>query len=306
MAESATSRAGLSIERLTSFCDIVEAGSTVAAADKSGVSQGQYSRQIKDLERALEVKLFVREGRYLKLTPDGVRLSAITNAYFSALAELRDGQTGQLKPLRLGGPESVIKWVLLPRFPEVLTAVGGPIDIESRSTGEILEKLEAGRLDLGILRDDAVSEEIEAYPFATLTYALVVPRSFLPDKSATGIKEVDVLPMVGLTGEGQFVRRMERVLAKNELTPRVVARVERFSLAIDLAKTLGVATFVPANAVAEFPSETFAPVSLDQSGLMDRKLVIGASKRTAAINNRSRRAALRISRAFESVNSAGS
>lgn len=293
-----THLAGISVERLNAFCEIVDAGSVVAAARKSGTAQGQYSRQIRDLERALETKLFEKDGRFLRLTKDGVRLAALTRAYFAGLAEMAGGG-GSEKPLKMGAAESIMRWVLVPRYPEVLSAVAGRLDVENHRTTEIVELVLSGGLDLGVVRTDAVTEELEAVPFPTLRYALMVPRSVLPDKSATGIRAVEELPFVLIDGDGRFVRSVVRLMDGNELTTKVVARVESFSLAVELAKVMSAATIVPVQAVKEFAADLFASVELDGMGKLDRPLSIVVSRRTAELNTRARRAASRLGRLFE-------
>lgn len=299
MADHVLDLTGISIERLHSFCQIVEAGSVVAASRKHGVSQGQYSRQIRDLERTLDAKLFQREGKFLRLMPDGVKLSALTTAYFNALAGIRNGPDGIGKPLRLGAAESVVRWTLVPRFLEVISAVGGAVDVETHATGDIIDRLEAGELDVGIFRADATTDDLEIFPFPELAYVLMVPRSLLPDKSATAITSVKELPLVMLAGDGKFVAGAERVLAKNGLSFRVVSRVQMFSLAAELAKTLSAATFVPTCAATAFAMSDYAPIQLAGMESMTRKLVIGVSARIAALNTKARRAAVKLSRAFE-------
>ena len=297
MAVGFTNLAGISIERLNAFCEIVDAGSVVAAARKSGTAQGQYSRQIRDLERALETKLFEKEGRFLRLTKDGVRLAALTRAYFAGLAEMSGG-SGSEKPLKMGAAESIMRWMLVPRYPEVLSTVAGRLDVENHRTNKIVELVLSGGLDLGVVRTDAVTEELEAAPFPTLRYALMVPRSVLPDKSATAIREVGELPFVLIDGDGRFVRSVIRLMERNELTTKIVARVESFSLAVELAKVMSAATIVPMQAVKEFAADLFASVELDGMGKLDRPLSIVVSRRIAELNTRARRAASRLGRLF--------
>lgn len=288
---------GISIERLNAFCEIVDAGSVVAAARKSGTAQGQYSRQIRDLERALEAKLFEKDGRFLRLTKDGVRLAALTRAYFAGLAEMSGG-SGSEKPLKMGAAESIMRWVLVPRYPEVLSAVAGRLDVENHRTNRIVELVLSGGLDLGIVRTDAVTNELEATPFPSLRYVLMVPRSVLPDKSATGITSAGELPFVSIDGDGRFVRNVDRFMEENGLATTVLARVESFSLAVELAKVMSAATVVPAQAAKEFAADQFASVELEGMEKMDRALSVVVSKRTAELNNRARRAAVRLARIF--------
>lgn len=301
MPESALSLSGLSIERLRSFCQIVDAGSIVVAAARNPTKQSQFSRQIRDLETTLRVKLFVREGRRLKLTTDGVKLSALTNAYFNALREISGANQGTPPPLKLGAAESVIRWLLVPRFTEVIASAGAPVEMENHRTSEIVSHLESGQLDSGVIRADARSDALELLPFPVLRYVLMVPRAVLPEKSAAGILSVRVLPFVSITGDGQFVRAVDKVVGANELPLKVLSKVESFSLAVEAAKVLGAATFVPSQAESEFPSDRFTPVRLEGMDALNRKLAVAFSRKTIELHPRAKRFAVRLSRAFENT-----
>lgn len=301
MATNPISLTGLSIERLRSFCQIVEAGSAAVAAQRHSVLPGQLSRQIKDLEQSLGTKLFVREGKRLKLTHAGVTLAALTNAYFGALQDLRDSEGSESKPLTLAAGDSVVRWLLMPRLPEVIAVSGGAIDVGTNRTAAIVDRLENGQLDVGIIRADAGSETLERLAFPALQYVLMAPRSALPDKSAAGIQAIENLPFVMLTGDGQFVANVERVARANRLTLQVRVRVENFGLAVEAAKMLDAAVFVPTQAEKEFPIEQFTPVSLDAIREMDRPLAVAFGRKTAELNARARRFAIRLSRAFETA-----
>jgi len=129
------------------------------------------------LERSLGTKLFVREGKQLKLTTGGVKHAALTNAYFGALRELKEEEGVESKPMMLGAADSIVRWLLLPRFPEVLVASGGSVDVGTFRTSAFIERLESGQLDVGIIRADAASDDLERLPFPTLRFVLMVPRS---------------------------------------------------------------------------------------------------------------------------------
>lgn len=298
MSDSSITLSGLSIERLRSFCRIVEAGSVVAAAGSNPVKQSQFSRQMRQLEAALRVKLFVREGKHLRLTSDGVKLSGLTNAYFNALKDLSGDDTKTPRPIKLGTAESIVRWLLMPRLAEILSAAGVPVGVENHRTNEIISRLESGQLDLGIIRRDAISDNLEILPFPTLRYILMVPRSVLPDKSAEGIRAVRLLPYILLTGDGQFVQGVDRLFKANRIPIKAVAQVESFSLAVEAAKSIGAATFVPVQAENEFPPELFAKVILEGMSSINRELAIAYSRKTAELNTRAARFALRLSRGF--------
>src|SRR6185503_16530501 len=73
-----TERRATSIETLPpmraiqAFEAIARSGSVAAAADELGVSPGAISQQLHKIEADLNVRLFYREGRTLKLTSWGL------------------------------------------------------------------------------------------------------------------------------------------------------------------------------------------------------------------------------------------
>lgn len=289
---------GISIDRLRSFCLVVESGSIVSAANRDPGKQSLYSRQIRDLEEAFETKLFRREGKYLRLTVDGVRLASITSAYFSALGELaRSGNGG--RPISIGAAESIVRWVLAPRMAEVTSAAGRPIDIHTLRTSDAVARLEAGSVDVAILRADAVTDGLATLPFPSLEYVLIAPRSILPERHGTTTGKLGVLPIVLLTGDGRFVQSAFKVARENGFDLRVVMRVESLSLAAAAAKTLEAAVFVPTQARGEFPADQYACLDVEGIRSLDRPLVVAYSAETEKINSRPRRFAARLSRIFE-------
>jgi len=76
-----------SLNALRAFEAAGRLGSLTAAADELFVTQGAVSRQVKDLEADLGVRLFVRRGPRLTLTAAGERLTRTTGAAFAMLAD---------------------------------------------------------------------------------------------------------------------------------------------------------------------------------------------------------------------------
>lgn len=299
MPDDITSLEKLSFDRLRSFCRIVAAGSAAAAAERNIISPSQLSRQIKDLESALGVKLFIREGRRLKLTSSGTQLAAVTNAYFGALGELRERDGVDFRPISMAASDSVLRWIVLPRLQEVLATAQAQVEVSTHRSAEIVDRLVSGDLDVGILRADAGGDELERLAFPAMRYSLLVPRALLPGKSAAGIHSVGSLPFVMINGDPQFSRATELVAEKNGFQLQVRVKVETFGLAIEAARILEAAVFVPSLAEKEFSMDQFAAVELDEMTLLERPLVVAFGKKTAELNTKAKRFAQRLSRVFE-------
>lgn len=288
---------GLSFERLRSFCAIIEAGSMVEAADGDAVLQSQFSRQIKELQQTLGVDLFIKDGKYLRPTAAGRKMAVLTNGYFAALAELRASATGEAPILYVGAGESIFRWIVFPVLPEVLSAAGRvTLEFRNHRTSDIVDRIRTGRLDIGIIRADAVDDTFAALPFVSLEYALVVPRALLPEKSAAGIQHLGKLPVAVLASEGQFVQSATELALRNGLKLDVRMRAESFSLLVESLQSIDLAAFVPKRSLKEFSSERFAVIELDGIERLTRPLRVVYDPRAAAMRDNIKGMATKLSR----------
>ena len=72
--------AAMDLRHLRYFVGIVDAGSMAMAGRRLHVSQPTLSRQIRDLERELGVRLFDRVGRRIVLTAGGRTSTALARS----------------------------------------------------------------------------------------------------------------------------------------------------------------------------------------------------------------------------------
>ncbi len=108
-----------SLNALRTFEAVSRHGSFTSAADELNVTQSAVSRMIKGLEEHLELQLFERAGRQIKLTEDGVyysqKISKAMDILEVASRELIDTRAGR-GTLSIGMlPTFGTKW-LLPRL----------------------------------------------------------------------------------------------------------------------------------------------------------------------------------------------
>jgi LysR family transcriptional regulator, glycine cleavage system transcriptional activator len=98
--------------------------SFTAAAGELHVTHGAVSRQIATLEEELQVPLFVRGTRGLKLTEEGAQLARGVGAAFdtlrSAVTQVR--KTSPASALRVSVPPTLAMWWLIPRMSALLHA----------------------------------------------------------------------------------------------------------------------------------------------------------------------------------------
>ena len=106
------------LNALRAFEATARLGSVSRAAEELHVTHGAVSRQLRTLEESLGVVLFSKDGRGLKLTDAGQRLSTVAAAAFDELrsvcAELREARAQA--PFVLGCPGSLLARWFIPRL----------------------------------------------------------------------------------------------------------------------------------------------------------------------------------------------
>lgn len=245
----------------------------VAAADGNSDKQSHYSRQVKELEKAIGAKLFTKVGKFLRPTEQGKQLAALTNLYFAGLQDLQV-VADQARPLiRLAAGEGILRWLVFPHLSEILAAVDQQlIEFVTAQTADVITGVRTGKFELGIIREDAIEESLASISSGALDYAFVVPRILLPGRSAAGIDQLKHLPVAALTGGGQFARNSLDLLRRNGVEPIIRLRTQSLGLVIEAVRTESVAAFVPEPAVQEFPQDRFAIVELDGIDRLGRRL----------------------------------
>jgi DNA-binding transcriptional LysR family regulator len=91
----------MELRHLRYFLGVAEARSFSRAAARLNVTQPALSRQIRDLERELGIRLFDRTGRQVRLTPQGEDLLSRSRNALAEVEAIRDRARS-----RKGGPGS--------------------------------------------------------------------------------------------------------------------------------------------------------------------------------------------------------
>ena len=146
----------LSLNSLKFFYYVARYDSVTIAAEKLFVTQGAVSKQLKNLEEALGRRLFIRDGKKLQLTGDGLTLFDCCEQVFpqidQCLVQMAKEKKNEKKALILScEPTIAMKW-LIPRlvqfklrYPEIdisLLTAGGEADFKVQN------------IDLALRRND--------------------------------------------------------------------------------------------------------------------------------------------------------
>lgn len=292
---------GFTIERLRTFCRIAAAGSIALAAKGDPTKQSQFSRQVKELEEYFGTKLVERAGKTVRLTEAGRSLAVLTQSYFRSVEALRQN-SAQEEIVHVGAGESVFRWMLMPRLAELQgQAQGIRFEFHTQDTARCLDSLRIGRLDLAIVRKDAVDDSMGVLPCGSMRYSLVVPRNLLPGRTAAGLEAVKSLPFALLTGDGVLASGVLKLAARLGLSLDVKVKAENFSLVVSAIQNVDLAAVLPVGAVAGLSKERFTAVAMEGIETLTRELVLVYLPQAAELRQSIRRLAPRIASLLQSL-----
>ena len=199
----------MDLDYITTFLEIAKQGSFSRAGQKLFRSQPAVSAQIRQLEEEYGQKLFDRVGKSMKLTAAGEvlldfagRLIALKNDSLRAVADQSNAPQGTLA---VGANEATCLYVLPEvfaefhrRFPSV------QISVYRNFSRKVIEKVEDGALDVGIVTLPVKSPSLKIHPiFRDRLMLMVSPSNPLAKhKSVTPAEIADqplIIPKTGFT-----------------------------------------------------------------------------------------------------------
>lgn len=147
----------MNFEHYKNFVAIIDAGTISAASKELMIAQPALSNQIKSLEDTYGAPLVIRKPRHIELTDAGKilyeKIKSICYLEDSAKKEISACVAGNRGTLWLGtspaNPDPLLYQILLDyheAYPEV------SFEIFERNSGIIIESLQAGMLEVGVIR----------------------------------------------------------------------------------------------------------------------------------------------------------
>ncbi|PZX59288.1 DNA-binding transcriptional LysR family regulator [Algoriphagus ratkowskyi] len=172
----------MELRHLNYFKAVAEELNFRKAAERLFISQPGLSRQIKQLEEMLEVKLFDRDQKHVELTSAGVFLKGEVDFVMNHLDLTRNQlkliAAGKIGELRIGFLGSASNQIL----PDLLGKLNSNQPLISTSLEELsnsmqVEMIEKDKLDLGFVRLASVPSDLEMKVVLRDSFSLVVPKN---------------------------------------------------------------------------------------------------------------------------------
>lgn len=247
------------------------------AAKRLHMSQPPLSVQVGRLEQEVGVPLFERSTRRVALTPAGLHLQSRAHQILDQLDDIRsemreyaDGLVGNLS----AGFVSSANYTVLPGVVRLFRArrPGVTLALSPLTSGEQIERIAAGTLDVGIVRDEAPSAErgtaqLQADVIFEERLVACLPVDHpLAHRDAVTPQEISEVPMISYPESLMpgYVERIAGVLAGAGCRPNIVEEVVHQETALGFVAA-GVGTSILPESVRQLVPRSIAIVPLTGS-----------------------------------------
>jgi len=207
------------LSSLRAFAAVAEVKSLSAAGRSLNVTHAAVSQQVKSLEDYLGVRLVIREGRGVALTPEGELLAAGLMEAFSTVRESVDRltQSEKTRPLHVTmTPSFAVSW-LMPRISDF--RMDHPdIELMLNPTSDVVE-LEPGGVDLAIRFGDGSWPGLESELLLPTNYVVVGATCLIGDKKVSDPEDLLQFPWLQELGTNELALWLEKqgVIPKGKL-----------------------------------------------------------------------------------------
>ncbi|PVZ19669.1 MULTISPECIES: LysR substrate-binding domain-containing protein [unclassified Pseudomonas] len=261
---------GFDLRYLHSFIVLAEELQFSRAAKRLCITQSALSQQIARLEGQIDVRLFDRTRRTVALSEGGQVLLAharsIVASVENAVAHARLAQEGKVGRLTVAYVDAAPFNVLSPivvayrkRYPDV------QLSLVEMSSGEQLEALETGRVDVGLMRPVRQPEWLRTRLVGSEAYVVAMAAGHpLAGCESIDLPQLALEPFIATSApKARYIRsRFDPVFAKHGIEPRVVQEVNQLASMLSLVGAgLGI-TLLPASVVRHNTHEVaFRPLT---------------------------------------------
>jgi DNA-binding transcriptional LysR family regulator len=216
------------------FCEVVDAGSITAGAEKSALALAAASTRIRGMEEQLGARLLTRSRQGVTPTEAGRTLLRHARAIVAQSARMREdlgayagGLSGEVRLLANTNalaeflPEALSSF--LARHPHV------SVDLEERLSDEIVGLIAEGVGDVGIVAGTVDMGALETFPFRSDRFVVVTSAGHpLAGRASVSFSEVLAHDFVGLERSSSLQRFLAAKAAREGRPFRLRVQLRSF------------------------------------------------------------------------------
>jgi LysR family hydrogen peroxide-inducible transcriptional activator len=225
----------MELHQLRYFCAVADTRSFSRAAAQCHVAQPSLSQQILKLESELNVRLFDRLGRTIRLTSAGEtflpRARAVLRELEAARGDVDEQKDSVSGAVTIGVIPTVAPYLLpahLSRFSRKFPQA--QLSIVEEITPILLQRLRAATIDLAILALPIRGHEFESFPILTERLLAALPRQHkLARHSSLSLKDLRADPFLLLRDGHCFRDAAVAACDRARLHPQIVFESGQFT-----------------------------------------------------------------------------
>ena len=275
----------LNVNQLRAFCLAAKHRSITLAAQELMVTPPAVSKQVKQLEDMVEIKLIFRNGNSIELTEMGQKVYKKCIRIFDQIKEmedfLEDISRAKSGVLRIGCPQSIAKYViphLISSFKK--TYPGITILLDQGNDSEMTKSVLNLQNELAFCRPRPNEKRLKVKTFGREELVLVLsPDSIDIRTDQISVPQLSTVPLI-LAKHGSATRDVVfEYFKKFKMTPSVVMESDTVDLIKELVRNNHGASFLLRSAVQEdILNKRLRPVRiLEGSPTIETRIVISWS-----------------------------
>lgn len=243
----------MEISDLEIFRTVVQAGGITRAAAKLHRVPSNVTTRVRQLEEGLGVRLFLREGKRLQLSPAGRVLLDYAERILDLAKQAREAleDSPPRGPLRLGTMESTAAT----RLPEPLSAYHRrypdvTLELRTGPTQELVAQVLAGELDAALVADPIKDARLGSILLYEEELVIVAEARHPPIKLP---KDVPSRTLLAFRSGCVYRKRLEDWFAHHRMVPERIVEVSSYYAILGCAVAgMGIA-LLPRSVLAIFP-----------------------------------------------------
>ncbi len=234
------------------FYYVAKYGSVTKAAGELAISQPAVSQALKQLERQLEVTLFYRAAKGVKLTSEGQMLYNYVEKGYEQIElgvkKVRELQNLELGEIRIGASDMTLQYYLLPylekfheKYPDI------KVTVTNAPTPETLAYLKEGKIDFGVVSTPFQEmADLKTTVVREIEDVFVAGRRFIAYKNKTlDLQELEKLPLICLEENTSTRSYMDEFLRQNQVSIQPEFELATSDMIVQFAlRNLGVGSVV--------------------------------------------------------------
>jgi len=266
------------------FCEVVDAGSITAGAERCALALAAASTRIRGMEQSLGAALLTRSRQGVVPTPAGLTLLKHARAMLDQGARLREdlnayasGAGGEVRLLANTNalteflPEALS--LFLAKHPHV------SVDLEERLSDEIVGLVAEGAADIGIVAGTVDVGTLATYPFRSDRFVVVTAQDHpLARRSSVSFAEVLEFDFVGLERSSSLQRFLTAKASREGRPLKARIQLRSFDAVCRLVEAgVGVGVVPQTTARRAAKTMSLAVIDLtDEWALRELKIVVRA------------------------------